>query len=138
MDVQNVRTAEVKVLNGVNGHAMETISIANSHKFMSQSLLDRHLKSAIAIQQGVAVPVSTVVQKNASKKRKLSKDAEPSTSTSKRNKEGRNYLDEARKEQHGKKKNVQSILELLGKKDSAAKKFSKRRLKSIIKVQHNK
>lgn len=97
------------------------------------------MKSAIAIQQGVAAPVSAVVLKNGPKKRKLSKGADTSsTPTSKRNKEGRNYLDEARKELHGEKKNVQSILELLGKKDSATKKFSKRRLKSIIKVQHNK
>lgn len=102
---------------------------------MSQSLLDRHLRSAIAIQQGKGAPVSAASERNASKKRKVSATLEAASSTSKRNREGRNYLDEARKEMQGKKKNVQSILQVLGKKDSAAKKFSKRRLKSIIKVQ---
>jgi hypothetical protein len=90
---------------------------------MSQSLLDSHLRSAISIQKEL-----TKSKSNASKGAETKQPAKP-----KNNKE-KNFLDEARVTLQTKRHKVTNILKTLGE-SGEAKKFSKRRLDSIIKVQ---
>ena len=86
---------------------------------MSQSLLDAHLRSAISIHKN---SMGSTKKGNASGvEKKVQKGKE------------KNFLDEARKEISSKKQRVDTILKTLGE-NGHTKKFSKRRLKSIIKV----
>jgi ElaB/YqjD/DUF883 family membrane-anchored ribosome-binding protein len=85
---------------------------------MSQSLLDSHLRSAISIQKELTKSKSTAANQPVK---------------SKKNKE-KNFLDEARVTLQTKRHKVTNILKTLAD-GGEVKKFSKRRLNSIIKVQ---
>lgn len=99
---------------------------------MSKSALDLHLRSAIAIQKGSSVSLVGSSSKDAKSKRRTS--AKEVVKSTKSNGKDRNFLDDARKEMQGKKSTVDSIVKSLGE-NGSSKKFSKRRLKSLIKVQ---
>ena len=101
------------------GHNKHSTLAFEQYNIMSQSLLDMHLRSAIATHKNI---VST------SEGKKGKSGVQPT----KKNKE-KNFLDEARKQIQGKKQRVNTILKTLGE-EGNTKKFSKRRLKSIIKV----
>jgi hypothetical protein len=90
---------------------------------MSQSLLDSHLRSAISIQKELTKSKNTAAKGSATNQ----------PVKSKKNKE-KNFLDEARVTLQTKRHKVTNILKTLA--DGVeVKKFSKRRLNSIIKVQ---
>ena len=100
---------------------------------MSQSLLDLHLRSVIKrseVPKAVAKRVS-----NSSETKKKRKAPSDFTDINK-NSKARNYLDDARKSMHNNRQRVDNIIKVLGEKLS--KKFSKRRLKSLIKIQRTK
>jgi hypothetical protein len=104
---------------------------------MSASLLDRHLRSTIQRVRGVADTSSA--DKAKGRKKKIAVDgtararAHADAGASTKRKE-RNYLDEAKAEMQSKKRRVDDIIEKLGKRGSE-KKFSNRRLKTLIKIQ---
>jgi hypothetical protein len=107
---------------------------------MSASLLDRHLRSTIQRVRGVAdAPSGGKAKEGKGRKRKIAVAAEGTSrarahsDVSKKRKE-RNYLDEAKAEMQSKKRRVDDIIEKLGKRGSE-KKFSNRRLKSLVKIQ---
>lgn len=101
---------------------------------MSKSALDLHLRSAIAIQKGSSLSLhgSTKAESKAKKGGKV-KEVKV-VKSSKSNGKDRNFLEDARKDMKGKKLQVDSIVKTLGE-NASSKKFSKRRLKSLIKVQ---
>ena len=101
---------------------------------MSKSALDLHLRSAIAIQKGSSVSLVGSSSKDAKSKRRNSAKEVKVVKSTKGNGKDRNFLDDARKEMQGKKSTVDSIVKSLGE-NGSSKKFSKRRLKSLIKVQ---
>ena len=111
-----------RILVSTNQPIKATTKILPCHLnniIMSQSLLDMHLRSAIATHKNI---VST----------SEGKKGKSGVQSTKKNKE-KNFLDEARKQIQGKKQRVNTILKTLGE-EGNTKKFSKRRLKSIIKV----
>jgi len=103
-------------------------------KAMSKSALDLHLKSAIAIQKGSSLSLHGATNSEVKPRRKSGTKEVKVVKSSKNGGKERNLLDEARKVMQGKKTQVDSIVKSLGE-NGSSKKFSKRRLKSLIKVQ---
>jgi hypothetical protein len=101
-------------------------SIPNHHRLsrvnMSQSLLEAHLNSALS-------------NSAPSKIRKAEPNLQRSTRQAPRkvSSGGKNYLDEARREIQSKKHRVDTILKSIGE-AGVTKRFSKRKLRSLIKV----
>jgi hypothetical protein len=89
---------------------------------MSQSLLEAHLNSALS-------------NSAPSKIRKAEPNLQRSTRQAPRkvSSGGKNYLDEARREIQSKKHRVDTILKSIGE-AGVTKRFSKRKLRSLIKV----
>lgn len=87
----------------------------------STSVLEKHLQVAL---RGAAKSLRNSSSKE-SKAGKVKKSA-------KRN--GKNYLDAARADLHASNEKVQSVIKTIGEKANK-KKFSKRKLKSIIRIQ---
>lgn len=88
---------------------------------MSQSLLEAHLNSVLSVQSA---------SKAGQKKNKQSNVTETSRKTTNK---GKNYLEEARKEMSSKKRKVETIIKNIGEAGNT-RRFSKRKLKSILKV----
>jgi len=103
-------------------------------KAMSKSALDLHLKSAIAIQKGSSLSLHGATNSEVKPRRKSGTKEVKVVKSAKNGGKERNLLDEARKVMQGKKTQVDSIVKSLGE-NGSSKKFSKRRLKSLIKVQ---
>lgn len=101
---------------------------------MSKSALDLHLRSAIAIQKGSSLSLVKSSSKDTKSKGRTSAKEVKVVKSSKSNGKERNFLDDARKDMQGKKTTVDSIVKSLGE-NGSSKKFSKRRLKSLIKLQ---
>jgi hypothetical protein len=92
---------------------------------MSQSLLERHLRSTIVVQNVGDKKVASAKEKKVAKKEAIKAQRQP-----------KNYLDNARKSLSSKKKFVDNVIKVLGEK-SNPKKFSKSRLRSLIKIQRS-
>jgi len=101
---------------------------------MSKSALDLHLRSAIAIQKGSSLSLVGYSSKDTQSKRRTSTKEVKVVKSTKSNGKERNFLDDARKDMQGKKTTVDTIVKSLGE-NGSSKKFSKRRLKSLIKLQ---
>ena len=101
---------------------------------MSKSALDLHLRSAIAIQKGSSLSLVPSSSKDTKSKGRTSAKEVKVVKSSKSIGKERNFLDDARRDIQGKKTTVDSIVKSLGE-NGSSKKFSKRRLKSLIKLQ---